>query len=287
MSDNDIHSDLISEFPEGKLHCPPWNGFDVFLLFCFHLLIVLSTVSAVTEWAGVHPSTKPEAQTPQDVQTTGDVSKKEAVKHPISQLIRQSRTPSVFLIAFFSAVLAAPLTEEFFYRLLLQGWLEKASATARHVDPALRFIFPPGVFSVTMASVIFALNHAGPRRELDADYLFYSLLGLGIGNLLALTFSIVFLVVVRKAKCRDFGIIPKRILWDFLLAVALFLPTVLPVLYLNAILSGLFPQSVVDPVPLLLFALILGTIFYRTGRLLPCVFLHVFLNGFSFFVSMR
>lgn len=283
MSDNDIHSDsLHSETPEDDLHRPPWSGFDVFLLFFFHLLIVASTVSTITEWAGVRPPPSSDVQ----VSSTEDDSKT-TTEHPITQLIRQHPSLTVLLVAFFSAVLAAPLTEEFFYRLLLQGWLEKASATVRRVDPMLRFIFPPGVFSVAIASVIFASLHAGARRQLETDFLFYSLLGLGVGNLLSLTFSVGFLAVVRGAKWRDFGIIPNWILRDFLLAVALFLPTVLPVLYVNAILSGMFPQSVVDPVPLLLFALILGTIFYRTGRLLPCVFLHVFLNGLSFFISIR
>jgi membrane protease YdiL (CAAX protease family) len=49
----------------------------------------------------------------------------EAGQHPFVDLIRQSPDRSVMIVILFLAVGIAPISEEFLFRVLLQGWLEK------------------------------------------------------------------------------------------------------------------------------------------------------------------
>jgi membrane protease YdiL (CAAX protease family) len=52
-------------------------------------------------------------------------------RHDLLDLLRQGLTPYFIFSVFFSAVVVAPLWEEFFFRKLLQGWLEST-------DPRMR-----------------------------------------------------------------------------------------------------------------------------------------------------
>lgn len=49
-------------------------------------------------------------------------------KHELITMITESPTPGIIIPVLVSAVLVAPLTEEFAFRLLLQGWLEEVMA---------------------------------------------------------------------------------------------------------------------------------------------------------------
>ena len=44
--------------------------------------------------------------------------------HPLINELKKEGTLSAYLLAVFCAVLVAPLVEEFFFRVMLQGWLE-------------------------------------------------------------------------------------------------------------------------------------------------------------------
>lgn len=46
-------------------------------------------------------------------------------EHPLIESLKVDRDPQFLVIAMFAAVIAAPLTEEFAFRVLFQGWLEK------------------------------------------------------------------------------------------------------------------------------------------------------------------
>ena len=45
--------------------------------------------------------------------------------HPLIDQLQQDGSPAMLLVGIVSAVLAAPLFEEFVFRVLLQGWLER------------------------------------------------------------------------------------------------------------------------------------------------------------------
>jgi membrane protease YdiL (CAAX protease family) len=54
-------------------------------------------------------------------------------EHPLIESLKVDRNPQFLAIGMFAAVIAAPLTEEFVFRVLFQGWLEKM------FDPAAIF----------------------------------------------------------------------------------------------------------------------------------------------------
>ncbi|MFN3151496.1 CPBP family intramembrane glutamic endopeptidase [Bremerella sp.] len=66
-------------------------------------------------------------------------------KHELITMLMESPTPAIIVPVLVSAVLVAPLTEEFAFRLLLQGWMEELfSARYRSVSEVLigRFGLP-------------------------------------------------------------------------------------------------------------------------------------------------
>ena len=69
-------------------------------------------------------------------------------EHPILEFLDNARGPAAALVVIVSAVVTAPLAEEFFFRRVLQGWLEK------------RFVGQPGM-AVLIASAAFAAAHVG------------------------------------------------------------------------------------------------------------------------------
>lgn len=69
-------------------------------------------------------------------------------EHPILEFLDNARGPAAAMMVIVSAVVIAPLAEEFFFRRVLQGWLEK------------RFAARPGV-AVLLTSAVFAAAHCG------------------------------------------------------------------------------------------------------------------------------
>lgn len=69
-------------------------------------------------------------------------------EHPIVDLLLADRDPAALALAGFSAVVAAPVAEEFFFRRVLQGWLEKR-------------LPGDGWQAVALAAAAFALAHVG------------------------------------------------------------------------------------------------------------------------------
>ena len=84
-------------------------------------------------------------------------------KHPIIEMLTERPTGVLYVLAGVSAVAAAPLAEEFFFRVLLQGWLESAwpAATPPAVDSAPPTECRPKQSAIVVTSLIFALMHIG------------------------------------------------------------------------------------------------------------------------------
>lgn len=53
-------------------------------------------------------------------------------KHPLVEMLKRNPSPGFFLVASFAAVVVAPLAEEFLFRVLLQGWLERLFAPSNN-----------------------------------------------------------------------------------------------------------------------------------------------------------
>lgn len=127
--------------------------------------------------------------------------------HPMLQSLRQSHSPELVFWSVMAAVVAAPVVEEFFFRVVLQGWFERLSASqssspvvvdapvaaADVASPpaaaeasvsettATEVVEPssprPGFAPIVLSSVLFALAHVGNGP--DPIALFFLALGLG------------------------------------------------------------------------------------------------------------
>jgi membrane protease YdiL (CAAX protease family) len=79
-------------------------------------------------------------------------------EHPLITSIKAN--PALLPVAAVLAVLFAPLLEEFLFRVVLQGWLEKAERSLRRRSPKT-FSWPRGVLPVLASSLAFAAAHVG------------------------------------------------------------------------------------------------------------------------------
>ena len=106
-------------------------------------------------------------------------------KHPLIEIVKQSGSERFLWLTALSAVVVAPVVEELLFRVLLQGWLERAAAD--HIDPA-QLLFgdrtdnpdrtaAPTWWPIIVSASMFALLHLGHGP--DPVPLFVLALGLG------------------------------------------------------------------------------------------------------------
>lgn len=116
-------------------------------------------------------------------------------EHPIIVGYRASRDETLFVWSAIAAVVVAPLVEEFIFRGVLQGWLERLFAERRRrsiietddsldgVQPALEG--PASMLPIFFSSLMFAVVHPpGP------DWISIFFLALGLGYLYRQTHSL-------------------------------------------------------------------------------------------------
>lgn len=133
----------------------------------------------------------------------------EEAAHPIEKLVHENGSTDVIFWAIFAAVIAAPIIEEFLFRGILQGWLEKAFYRTRVIvnaelagetggeDIAMAtpttptFLWQP----IILSSLTFALLHAGHGP--DPIPLFF--LAVVLGYLYAKTHRLLPSIVVHMA----------------------------------------------------------------------------------------
>ena len=185
--------------------------------------------------------------------------------HPLIELLKQDTR--FFWMSGFLAVIAAPLCEEYVVRVLLQGWLEKV-ATWRGSPMAILFggVFdrfqplpeePPGKANDVQKGAdeddgIGAQLAEDRGEQLDQNpYLAPLTSGRG-------------LVTADTATADDPAQAP---------------PVVWP-MFVSALVFALLHWSHgPDPVALFVLALGLGYLYQRTHRALPCIIVHLLLNG--------
>lgn len=268
----------------------PWNGTDVLVIlagFAFFSIAegaVAHKLIAQAENSQVLPavdSLSPAA----DKKSTG---KELDLEHPIVQLAeRDSSVWSLLLIAC-SAVIIAPLVEEFLFRGVIQGWLESVITEYQQDHPRAKS--RGRMFAVLISATWFAAMHIRPPGTFQHLEI---LIPVNVAS------KTLFLLLVcgylnwstgRPILTTIFGSPPyKR---DVLTAICCFFATqiVLLAIFFGA---GLIAKEmvelnlldqlvVVDPLPLFLLALGLGYLYSRSGRLLTCVVWHALFNLFSF-----
>ena len=183
---------------------------------------------------------------------------------------------------FLVGCLLVPVTEEFVFRVVLQRTcVSLLPPPARSARPA----------AIVLTALLFAGIHirgAGPMGPEAFTRTATALLtSVPLGAVLTLAFGWLWLRLRRR---RDAEVLfrperdPRLIGRGLLAGVGAFLLFLPGLILLEAGLSRLFPNAVTDPIPLFFFALFLGILADRSGRLAPSVGMHISLNCFSFFL---
>ena len=146
--------------------------------------------------------------------------------HPLVDVVRENPSLAMFGAAFATAVVAAPLAEEFLLRGLLQGWLEKIA-----------------VWSGSSTAIFL-----GGSTEWEPSESWGT---------------------SKKANTMQNN--PPA--WPIFVSALLF-----------ASMHIQEDRVSPDPIPLFFFALVLGFLYQRTHRLLPCIVMHMLLNASSMMV---
>lgn len=170
-------------------------------------------------------------------------------KHPLVEQVEASETSSILLLAFAMAVIAAPLFEEFTFRCLLQGWLEK------YEDEILGFNATRGYLTETNDFAEAESADHGPELApiaTSAD---------------------------QPEPAPDHSLDPTQRPAVGWIAE---LPHGWTPILISGVLFGLAHLGHgVAPVSLVLFGIVLGYLYQRTHRLMPCIAAHMFFNGYS------
>lgn len=162
--------------------------------------------------------------------------------HPMIDRLLEDRSPLVLIVGGFSAVVAAPIFEEFAFRVLLQGWLEKLE------DQSLNF-------QSTQWH-----KTAPPAETVDDESLAAWADSPEYHDLLTAS------VPAARPPHGWLGLLPHG--W-------------LPI-FISGTLFGLAHLGHgLAPVPLVLLGIVLGYLYQRTHRLVPCVVAHMVFNSFS------
>ena len=214
-------------------------------------------------------------------------------QHPLTILMQKSgRDPIVILVCFLAAVIVAPLTEEFLFRVVIQGGIEASLRRGLGRDSAMTRRAP-----IVLTALFFAGIHFRPQTEPNIDYLFKAITANMIGMLTTVAVTLVLFRCLFRIRWSDIGLRDfRRIGRDALGALLLQLAIVIPIGIVSFAVQTLAKSdgatrlglsvSMVDPIPLFLFALVIGTLYDRTRRLASVFFLHAFFNLYSFLILL-
>jgi membrane protease YdiL (CAAX protease family) len=278
----------------------PWNGWDVLVVLGAFVLFFGTTVFTA-RWAlgiRVGPEGNPSPRGSQAASSLGadraaavkkthpaptESEKEKTAMHPLLVALGQRHQPGTLLLCGFAAVLAAPLAEEFFFRLLLQGWLETIESCWRKRLRLLRLL--PGLVPVLLVSALFAAMHFRKEEELPAnvDPLLAQLVLSGLAELLTVVFAVVYLRSHRGATAADLGFVPRMLPRDLALGLAAILCSMPLLMFIQAaagiVLKKIGADVAADPFTLFFFALVTGILYFRTHRIVPSIVMHVAFNA--------
>jgi membrane protease YdiL (CAAX protease family) len=246
----------------------PWDGWDVMMILALYF-------SAATAALWILSPRPPRGEAKPVQQAAGPEEKNE---HPVVQLWRQDPRWATKLLSAVAAVIVAPVVEEFLFRLLLQGWLEKAD---RRLRRRLRLLLPGALPIATVAALFAAMHYRSGPPAHDAATIIRALLGNAAAGLVTVALGAAWLRSRSGAAWDDFGIEPRRIGRACGLGLAAFLAVAPPIYLLQMWLVKWVSPGTADPITLFFFALVLGVLYYRTHRIVPAIALHMALNGTS------
>jgi len=238
----------------------PWHAVDLAAVLVFYLALQSGLIELAGVVLGSHAIQAPAAYVPGESTT----------EHMVGQLIPEGSV-WVFLLCGISAVLVAPLSEEFLFRVLLQGWLEALEHRGRRKMATLRRLIPRGAGPILLTAFLFARLHfrvEGP--PLSPDFLIFLLAGDAAARLLAMAFAVGWMRWRAGATAADLGWTLRNTKGDIRLGLAGFVAVAVPVYAMQAVFVSVLPTYIApDPFPLFFFAVALGAVYYRTHRIVP------------------
>jgi len=256
----------------------PWQGIDL-VLVVFFFFIALSAIVDLDRrlFVGNAPAGRRPAQTDGPAQLA-----KPTTEHALLVLLQEDRRLTTLAWCILVAVVVAPIAEEVFFRLLVQGWLEAVERRWRRHFRFSRGAFR-GAFPVLASSLAFALTHCRePETPPGPEVILHALLCQMFANLATLGFALALVRTRAGATPVDLGFCRKELARDMGLGLGAALAIVPWIYPINLLLTQLLPEGVpADPYTLVLFAVVLGLLYYRTHRIVPSIVLHMALNATS------
>jgi membrane protease YdiL (CAAX protease family) len=187
-------------------------------------------------------------------------------QHPVLEMLSVKSGVAALAVAVLFAVVLAPLAEEFLFRAFLQGWLEKSSWRSSSVERMDANQPPPGgPISSPLPIDVEPIESAADWHELTAP---------SFENPYAPPATATTQDSVRAADAsadsssNDAARTPVR---------SHYIAIVISSLVFAVLHASNWPA----PVPLFFLALILGYLYSRTHRLLPCIVVHFLFNALS------
>ena len=200
-------------------------------------------------------------------------------EHPIQTLLLEDPDVSIIVGAAFTAVIVAPLTEEIFFRLILQGWLEKFSVLAIKLHSGSYDLGIAGSEQARCDSRAVFLgdssdqpfpNTVATGEEGDATSEVDGRIELDHSRAEFVNAYVSPQVETQKVEVTSKSSEPGNPT-----------PQAWPIFVSAAIFALLHWGHGPDPVPLFLLAVGLGYLYHRTHRILPCIVVHFLVNSLS------
>lgn len=265
----------------------PWTGLDLVVIVIFYLSLSFATHLALFGWPKNAPAAAPEgAARIENAAPPDKPAVKTTAAHPLAQLLKD-KDPKIFLLALLVGAIIVPIFEEFFFRVLFTGWL---LAVERRWRGKLRSFRPPrAVLPIAITSLVFASLHIrGQSREIPETNLVLSMFGLAAISIVTFAFAVTWISLRHGASARDFGWDASKWPDDVGTGAWAFFATALPIYALQIALLYVLPSGIApDPFALFFFACVLGTLYFRTSRLLPSTVMHMLLNAGSLVLARQ
>jgi len=255
----------------------PWRFVDLVAVLLFSVLVGYAVAKVGRPYFGP----------PETPDVAVDATAEPDTVHPIGRLLLDDPSVATLALCLLTAVVVAPIAEEFLFRLLLQGWLEILERRLRRRLPVLRKLLP-GFVPVAFVAVLFAAIHfrvAEPHPS--TDELLFRLGVTAVMSLLVMGFGVALLRFRAGATLRNFGIVADRLPSDVILGLIAYVAVTPPVYFVMVLAHNLLPRDiVVDPIPLLLLAVALGYLYYKTHRIVSAIVLHMAFNATALAIAL-
>ena len=179
-------------------------------------------------------------------------------EHPTLELISPESSLLTILSAWWMAVIVAPISEEFFFRGMLQGWLSRLFMPNRSAELPLTGGWParhpnaqvdPALAGANANSDSQPMPSKSHRGNVDNPYL--------------------------SPETLDPAVLSDSSSPWYVAST--WAPVVITAFLFGMVHFGQGPA----PIPIFVFGLGLGLIYRQTGRIVPCIIAHFMLNSFS------